>query len=471
MQQAAGKHLEGHSEKLLRAKTWLAFFTYSVTVALFVQFILLPRWLPSIHAGDGLLAGGDWHSFHEAAVELSGKIRAQGWAVWQLRPWGQAPVGIAAALYALITPQPYVLIPLNAALHASAGLTLTSIVRPFVQKWGRALMAALPFLVYPSALAWVAQIHKDGFAVAGYLLFVYGWMGLCREELQEKSRLFRCGLTSIAGAALIWIVRPYVVQMLQVISVLPALLLTARIVSEVRGNSLLRRAAATAFALIWTLVVVLTPLSLTSIPSDVEPATPGRDGRHATLVSHTSRWRPSPWIPARVDTLLRRVAEIRQAYRQRNDGSLIDEDWPATEAADVLAFLPRAAQNAFLSPYPSQWFERGHVPGGTYMRRLAALEMAGVYLALPMLIVALWIWRRRLDLWIAFLTSSTMMTMCATAVPNVGTLHRMRYGYTMLLVALGIAGGFEWWSIVRDGTKVTQEGWRRPTPASEGFRP
>src|SRR5690349_5577491 len=80
---------------------FLCAFGLSLGVGLFIQLVLLPYILPGLHAGHGLLRGGDWIGFHEDAVALSQKIAEQGWQAFELRPRGQAPIGITAAVYVL----------------------------------------------------------------------------------------------------------------------------------------------------------------------------------------------------------------------------------------------------------------------------------------------------------------------------------------------------------------------------------
>ena len=67
-------------------RLWLLFFAYAAIVALLVQLVLLPYVLPGLHAGNGLLIGGDWIGFHHQAAELADQVRANGWSAWRLRP-------------------------------------------------------------------------------------------------------------------------------------------------------------------------------------------------------------------------------------------------------------------------------------------------------------------------------------------------------------------------------------------------
>ena len=49
---------------------------YTSIVSIFVQFILLPIFLPDIHSGGGLLLGFDMNTFHREASEIASSILA-----------------------------------------------------------------------------------------------------------------------------------------------------------------------------------------------------------------------------------------------------------------------------------------------------------------------------------------------------------------------------------------------------------
>ena len=75
-----------------------------------------------------------------------------GWDEWMLRPQGQAPAGIAAAIYTLTVTEPWTVIPLNAAVHATAAVVLIGIIQRLTSRWQYAMLATLPFILYPSAI-------------------------------------------------------------------------------------------------------------------------------------------------------------------------------------------------------------------------------------------------------------------------------------------------------------------------------
>src|SRR5690348_7918500 len=72
---------------------WVGLLAFAVALAvgLFIQLVLLPYILPGLHAGHGLLRGGDWIGFHEDGLALAQQIAQHGWQAFELRPRGQAP--------------------------------------------------------------------------------------------------------------------------------------------------------------------------------------------------------------------------------------------------------------------------------------------------------------------------------------------------------------------------------------------
>ncbi|MDH4099964.1 MAG: hypothetical protein OEV28_05260, partial [Nitrospirota bacterium] len=120
--------------------------------------------------------------------------------------------------------------------------------------------------------------------------------------------------------------------------------------------------------------------------------------------------------------------------------SKIDSEVKLTTVKGVLSYLPRAAQIAFLSPFPQHWFGTGSLEANTMMRRIAAFEMLGVYFCLIFLPYAIWFWRQKAEVWLVLIYCVPPLLMQGVVVANIGTLYRLRYGFLMALVALGLAG-------------------------------
>jgi len=426
-----------------------------MVVSLLVQLVFLPYIVPQWHVGNGLMIGGDWLSHHRLAVQLAEEIRAHGWGKWILRPEGQAPAGIAGALYALTAPKPWILIPLHAALYAIAGLILLRIIQLFVPNWRIAIWAVLPFLLYPSAMLWYTQILKDGYSIAGCLLFFYGWMVLARLDTW-KGKWWVPLLATLwiaIGTLLIWIVRPFMLQIIQYISIPMALFLTGVFLFRGRRAVLQWRTAIAASLLFWVLVLILTPgITFSGEGRLIRVSAPSignvREASDAT-------WIPSTWLPGVVDNMLHALAEVRQDFCKVSPEakSNIDVEISFHSAFDVIRYIPRATQIVFAAPFPMDWFKPGTRGTTTFFRRISGLEMCGIYCALVLLPYAVWRWRRKPELWVIVGFCVGLMITYGLVVANMGTLYRMRYGFIMTLVALSMASGLSIYQRIRARSK------------------
>jgi hypothetical protein len=458
-------------KKILRSilesdfKLWGVFFLYPAVAALFVQLILLPLLFPQWNAGQGILAGGDSLGFHQLAVSLAEKIQTQGWSAWELRPQGQAPSGIAAVFYVLFLPHPWVLIPLYAGLHATAAFVLFKIILRLAKNRVLSFMAVLPFWLYPSAMLWYTQIHKDGYLIAGALLILLAWLRLGDAATWKRWQNVLISLILMfVGAFLAWIVRPYSVQMMQGISLAIVLLESILFARRFWRREWRLWQALTAVAVVWVSVAALSPFTVGGINAEFSDQSGfakatrqmASNSNKRLLVSNPlfldecnpppPAWRYSGW-PDFVESKAYSLAITRERFRICFPGaaSNIDVQVAFHYIGDILLYLPRAAEIAFLSPFPTDWFKAGSLPANTVMRRVSGFEMIGVYLGLALLLYAVWRWRARLDIWITLIFCSGMMLIYGLVVANVGTLYRFRYGFIMTLVALGIAGGLAFW--------------------------
>ncbi len=437
---------------------WLAAFTYAAAVAVAVQFVVLPYLFPRWHAGEGLLVGGDWLEYHRLAVGLASEIHQRGWGAWQLRPAGHAAAGIAAVVYALTTPKPWALIPLNAALHATAAVVLFRLVGILAPNPRTALVAVVPFVVYPSAVTWYAQVLKDGYAVLGYLMFLYGWALLVRRSTWESGLgpPVRAVAWVAGGAALNWMVRPHVLQIMQFVGIGLALLVTGASLARSLRRGLPWRRAMAATVVAWASLMLLS----------VGRFGPSQEGAAPTNLGQASSQSPS-FLRRVLDILDERAREIgavRTGYRLTypTAASNVDTDVRIASIQDVVRYLPRAAVLAFLAPFPRHWLATGSAEPSTFARRLAGIEMLGVYLALPWLLYAIGRWRARAELYTVVFFCAGMMILYTVIVPNLGALHRLRYAFLMSCVAVGLAATVtrlqEWRTLGASSCGVSPEG-------------
>ena len=110
---------------------------------------------------------------------------------------------LLAALYVIFGNDPMVIIPVNAAVHATSGLFIFLMARLLwpgkVGTYSGIITASL-FIVFPSALNWYAQIHKDGFAILGMLIIFYSWLKGIEDSSKVKSGLWIFLMTPCRGS-------------------------------------------------------------------------------------------------------------------------------------------------------------------------------------------------------------------------------------------------------------------------------
>jgi len=370
------------------------------------------------------------------------------------------------------SPHPWVLIPLYAGLHATAAFVLFKIILRLTGNRVISFMAVLPFWLYPSAMIWYTQIHKDGYLIAGALLILLAWLRLGDAATWKRWQDILISIVLMfTGAFLAWIVRPYSVQMMQGVSLAIVLLESYLLARRFWKREWRLWQALTAAAIVWASVAALSPFTVGGIKAefssqsglaDTTRQMASSNDNNSSVNSQLSECNPPPptghhsgW-PEFVESRAYALAITRERFRLcfPDAGSNIDISVSYHRLSYILLYLPRAVEIAFLSPFPPEWFKPGTLPANTVMRRVSGFEMLGVYLALAFLPYAVWRWRAQPDLWIILVFCSGMMLIYGLVVANVGTLYRFRYGFIMTLVALGIAGGLAFWEERKKKAKV-----------------
>ena len=432
--------------------TWLTFFTYSVLLALCLQLVVLPLLLPNFHAGNGLLLGGDWVGFHNIAVQYRQLILSDGWSVWTLSPKGHSPAGIASAIYTLTIPEPYVLVPINAALHATAGTTLMQIIRLIGVGDRTAFFASLSFVLPLSAMAWYAQIGKDGFYFAGAYLFLYGWITLARLSTWRFGwrAIFRGLILLFVGLILMGVVRIYSFQLMQGISIFFSIALTILFITRGAKGVLSWRRCVLAIV-----TLLLIPVFLKFAPIETRGTTEIPQHNiapvftwHGTVFAR-DKWRPTNFVPQFIDNSFLKIAVLRHGYlvTPGYDGSssMVDRNIDLLRVKDFFSYFPRALQLGLFAPFPSELMGSDRAGVSRIMFNIAACEMLLVYVSLIFLPYTIWLFRTKVEMWLTISFGGIILLIYSYATPNIGSLYRLRYGFLMLLVALGLAGASIAW--------------------------
>lgn len=428
-------------DKILRV--FILTFLFVVFVGFLVQFVVLPYILPHLNAGNGLLKEHDSYSHHETAVELADKIRAQGWSQWKLRYRNLIEPALIAPFYYFAGPRPWLLIPVNALIHALSAvviflLTYGLVPHAFHKKnetgflWLLAPVA--PFVFFPSSLLWTTQILKDGLAFLGCLTFVLGLrfgFQFISTLTTSFTVLFNCLICIWGGAAIGWLARPYLLEIFQ----LEILLLTLFLFLWFARQTLQKKPSIVrSTTLIFCLL--LTYFSIKHLRSDKIESLPSVES--SFRVREETRWTDTAYVPSFVEGKLYAISRIRVGFSNTPGGSNLDTDIQFKKALDVLLYLPRAIEIGFLAPFPISLLRDTNNSHTGFAKRFVLIEMLLTYLIIPFMLYQIFKMSAHIETWIITGGLSFFILLYALTVTNMGTLHRFRYGFITALLGLGL---------------------------------
>ena len=420
-----------------------------------LQLWILPTVFPERTAEYGMLAERDSLTFHWAAVGQAERIKEEGWSAWTLRAdefLDLQPAGLASAVYAVTVPRPWVLVPFQAAIHAGTFVLLAWMLGPLVPGPRWALLAAMPFLIFPSAANWWAQIHRDGIFILGFLV---AWAGLLLLAGRRGPRTWWVSpclgaALVLVGGGLVYLMRPYGLFLLT------ASLLAASLIAIPLGREW-KRGGLRWLGLGGICVVLLlfaegkgdwserVPDSMpiradasTPVPgSRVEdaPAPAGVPSRTVQQPSEESFFALGP-----LDWGAQKLSASRRSFllQHPEDQSHLDPEVRFHHFVDWIAYAPRAMAIGLFAPFPSHW----ESPlAGNPERGIASFEMVVGYGLLLGIVFLRWRDPRDLRLALLLLVASLVpLLLLASAVPNLGALYRMRFGFWQTWACVGACG-------------------------------
>lgn len=430
---------------------FIGVFIYALTAMAVSRELVIPRFLPAAVEGHIL---GDPYYYHLLAMKKVGEIEAEGIQEFELRPAGQGPAGVASLAY-LVYENPYGIVLINAFLHGISTIAMAMVLL----KWFPLLtviIAIIPLAISPYMMVWLSQVNKDSFAVVGALLFMYGLMRLVGAD--EKS-LFRSGwislLAMVAGMAFLWVVRPYVNQiLLPIVAMVFALILLLRTKSSYRplGRARMIFPIYGAFVLVCLSILgqgAASDETLRGFDSYVSESKTGTVSANCLEKIDMHNWDNAQFLPDYVDDKLKAMMGQRCLIftlleTQGNPTtlkSIVDSDKLPGGSLDALHYFPRAMLIGVLSPWPEDW---GFIfsNGPSFFYTIVPLEAILLYVGLVSL--CLWLWRtRQWTILIPVGMSVGVMSIYAMATPFLGALYRYRYPWWMLLICLGAAASLE----------------------------
>ncbi len=416
---------------------WVLYFCYATCIALVFQKFLLPL-VPSLHAGDGLLTSDSIY-FHTVAIELADRIRESGWSNWSLWPTQgcSANVAVLSILYVFFSPDPSLAIPINAVLHASSGILIYLIALAiYPGRVGRyaGLIGSVLFIVFPSGLNWYAQIHKDGYAILGLLLVLYSWLRWVTAELCiRKFLMFLTG--NILGGLLLLSVRPYAVDILFLAVLVLFLITLLSALLNKRWQSIRIIEGISAVLSIGLIVMVIHTYNLgdTYLPSNFNNI---NNIKNECPTAESWQWQSSEFTPSKVDNYAKAITKVRLSFicSGYESNSIIDKHEAPENIGNLILYLPRVLQIALFAPFPETWLQNVSIT-----KIIGWVEIFIWYLLIPGVLFLLWRYCT-LPVWLVLSFSLVFLLVYGYVTANLGTLHRVRYPFIMILMLLGVFG-------------------------------
>ena len=289
---------------------WLLFFIYSVLLASLFQNYIVPTFL---NPGNQLLSG-DAVLFDQVAWSMAERIKLHGWSEISLfsNSLETGNVVVAAIVYSIFGRDPSFIIPVNAILHATSGLMMFVLAFELTnqRKIGlvAGLMVSILFVVFPSALNWYGQLHKDGYAILGTLFIIYVWVKIFSRDFDFSLSLV---IMSVLGIFLIGFVRPYallltfVVLVTSVTCVLLVQLCSKRITIDRKRS---------AFGVVFIVFLLASYLTISDSAVQVEK-TIGDAG--VNQVEDWS-WQDTEWVPNKIERYVQGAATVRAILATSN---------------------------------------------------------------------------------------------------------------------------------------------------------
>ena len=454
---------------------FLIFYSYSLLAGILFQK-LLPQLLPGMVAAGASLTT-DSAYFHGIAVNLANEINTKGWHIWSPFPneYTSFNVALLGALYALFGVNSLLAVPLNAAFHAMGGVLLYLIAKELStnNENGKVagLVASISFIVFPSALNWYGQIHKDGFAIFGVFLYAYILvLSVKNYKVSSYAKVIQYSAYSFLALFFIGIIRPYYLKPLLLFAVILLALSTWRtltksdqakkllffaaltILSVIANNKLVVIIGATEAQLGETYATSETLAFEASKPREArKPRVKGKSGFCSSDVNNAlgdicqtyrafedQAYLYYSIIDEKLENNAKILAETRFKLNEYSKSvkanSAIDVDVNFYNLSDVISYIPRALQISILAPFPDTWLD-----GFSPTRLIASIEMAIIYTAL-LGVVILFFSNPRTESILLLIFSLTFLVIYGLTIGNIGTLYRVRYSFEFLLVLLGFVG-------------------------------
>jgi glycosyltransferase involved in cell wall biosynthesis len=370
-------------------------------------------YLAEANAGADLLASGNWNQWLAKPTFLHSRFYSISLAVLR-------PIFGANTLSAF---------PVN-LLSWLALLLLTFQLGKQIFDRRVAIVATVVTALWPSLLLHSTQLLKDTIFIVPLLLLIVVMVAWLKKRLSLLNGVVTGAVGSIAAFIINLTRSGFWGGIIAGLIVIGLGFLILRQIKEKRilpGNML-------SACLLLIIAMMLIALAPEQFQENTPLTTTNRSAVRRSIITT---------IFGRADLAARRLSQIRHDFvaMYPNAGANFDAGVEFVSVAEVVRYLPRAAAIGSLAPFPTQWTERGATVG-RLGRVMSGCEMSIFYVLEILALVAVWRSRKDLTVWMLLLVSVAGVTGLALAIINLGALYRMRYGFFILILLLGVRGWY-----------------------------
>ncbi|QDD13383.1 hypothetical protein FIT61_02770 [Candidatus Methylopumilus rimovensis] len=447
---------------------WFLFFIYSLIVGLFFLEYIIPN-ISSLHM-KGWKLTPDSSYFNLIALNLAQKIDLKGWSYWELYPADGASgaTSLLAIFYVFFGENHAIAIFLNAIFHALSGVIIYLIglrVLPTNRfKANIALIASSLFIAFPSAMTWVGQIQKDSFLNAGIYLALFTILKIF-SPMESRTEILRYTFIAILSLIIIASIKPYFLQILSVTLVLIIFLQVCRLLpfnflkfcalciylcsiifasSQITRHHSLPWLSGDSYSSNNKINFLQEEPNYLPEISKIKISTSSADSNSSSVEKNIFLWEKSKYLPKiferKLNNLLSTRASLISFGIANKAKSMIDIEQKPSSATELLNYMPRAFLISFLAPFPDRWLQ-----SQTLVSYISSIEMLFcyiVFIGLFFIILQKFPYQILICLCFAFVP----LLIYGIAIPNIGTLYRIRYPFEIILLLLGFSG----WSFMFD---------------------
>ena len=442
-----------------------ALFVFHGLISLAMYSIGCSSYFSSMHNGLGMWNfAPDSIGYHKEASQLLSYLQSGDMAHW----WSGAPewevnhphTKLISLVYLVFGPYPYAYELVNGLTWVGTCLVVYLLAKELSDNCNVVAIGTAIFMLMPTYFLQTTQLLKDPIYILGVaiLLFVlsrvlkgkFGWKLMC---------------ISLVGFYFCIILRPYMQIPLSAV-ICTVFLVASFLTPKIRKQLIV--ASIILLALVYTdpiglrgghvsytkMVVSSVSKSAASVSKSAASVSKSAASvsksaasvsKSAASVSKPAASAPKPaasesMLVKSLNNIAALFQRMRTGLYTYDAGSQLDADVVFKNWTDAALYLPRALQLGFLAPFPADWLIPSYT-AGEGARLLAGAEMMVLYVILIGFVVFIFIGSPSLWLRLFLLLFTVFFVLLlAMAVPNMGSLYRMRYPFVLPIILGGVQG-------------------------------